>query len=65
MKPFLRNWIKTLSGWVVGIPLLALMAGVSAVVQSTILCMFYAVFYTILDRIIDDLIRSRAERSKI
>lgn len=52
MKDGWRNFIKTFMGWLIGIPIIAFMSGVSATVQATLLCLFYTGFYTIIDKIL-------------
>lgn len=49
---FWRNQFKTFMGWLVGIPLLALTRTLNPVLVSTILCVFYAFFYTFLDALL-------------
>lgn len=49
MSDFVKNQIKTFCGWLVGIPILTLLVGASPLIVSTVLCVFYAVFYTFLD----------------
>ena len=53
MTGFKTNFFKTLMGFLAGTLLLEMVAGMSSVVVSLIQCVFFAVFYTLIDKTIE------------
>ncbi len=63
-KTLIRNAFKTLMGLIFNIPLLYIIYNLSPEVISVIQCVYFIVLYTILDIIIDSVIRFRNKKKK-
>ena len=61
MKPFSKNLLKTLTGIFVGIPILSITDGMNYILQSALLCVYFTIYYTIVDLVYDKWFWSRYE----
>lgn len=52
MREFIRNQLKTFFGLLVGIPIVGILRPLNDFWFATVQCIFFALFYTLLDKII-------------